>query len=87
MHVAPSSRKELIFSGKETTMLFFLTKKSLPVQADTPDRAIPYPIRTAAGLAKRANRVALASVNDASEVSAPARAASQSTASLNKKGT
>lgn len=67
--------------------LMIYKKRCLPVQADTPDRAIPYPIRTAAGLAKRANRVALVSVNDASEASAPPRAASQSIASLNKKGT
>lgn len=57
------------------------------MQADAPDRAIPYPIKTAAGLTNKAKRVELALVNDAIAVSEPVIAESQSTASLNKKGT
>lgn len=59
----------------------------IPLQADAPVRAMPYPSRTAAGLPKRARRVALVSVNDANELTEPAATESQSTASLNKKGT
>ena len=43
--------------GTEEQMMIY-KKRCLPIQVDTPDRAIPYPIRTAAGLANRANRVA-----------------------------
>ena len=57
------------------------------MQADEPARAIPYPTRTAAGLTKSANKVELFSVNDANALAEPVTAESQSTASLNKKGT
>lgn len=58
----------------------------VPLQADAPARAIPNPIKTATGLTKRASIVELASVNWIIEL-APVAADSQSTESLNKKGT
>lgn len=57
------------------------------MQAEAPVRAMPYPSSTAAGLPNRARRVALDSVKDANALTDPVAVESQSTASLNKKGT
>lgn len=64
-----------------------LHRCEVPLKADAPDRAIPYPIKTAAGLTKRANAVELAVVNSARALALPVAVVNQSTASLNKNGT
>lgn len=64
-----------------------LHRCEVPLKADAPDRAIPYPIKTAAGLTKRAKTVELAVVNSASALALPVAVDNQSTASLNKNGT
>lgn len=59
----------------------------LPLKAAAPERAIPYPINTDAGVAKRANRVEFAAAKEARSPALPVAVVNQSTASLNKKGT
>lgn len=59
----------------------------VPLKAEAPMRAIPYPIKTAAGVAKRAKAVELAAVKEARAVALPEAVVSQSTASLKRKGT
>lgn len=60
---------------------------TLPVQAEAPVRAIPYPARTAAGLTKSAKNTGLEAAKAEILALDPAAAESQSTASLNRKGT
>lgn len=57
------------------------------MKAEAPMRAIPYPIKTAAGVAKTAREVELAVVKAAREVAFPDAVVNQSTASLKRKGT
>jgi hypothetical protein len=59
----------------------------VPLKAEAPVRAIPYPIKTAAGVAKKANAVELEVVKEARAVAFPVAVVSQSTASLKRKGT
>lgn len=58
-----------------------------PLKAAAPDRAIPYPIRTATGVAKRDTADELATVNSARAPAFPVAVVNQSTANLNKNGT
>ena len=57
------------------------------MKAEAPERAIPYPIRTAAGVANKANKVEFAVVKEAREPALPVAVVNQSTASLKRKGT
>lgn len=59
----------------------------IPLKAEAPERAIPYPTKTAAGLTNKAKAVELAVVKEARAVAFPVVVVNQSTASLNKKGT
>lgn len=59
----------------------------VPLKAEAPVRAIPYPIKTAAGVAKRTKAVELAVVKEARAVALPVAVVSQSMASLKRKGT
>lgn len=76
-------RSILLISNKE---LIFHTSV-LPLKAEAPVRAMPYPIRTAEGVAKAATREGFAATKDDIEAPLPVSEPSQSTASLNKKGT
>ena len=62
-------------------------KKEIPLKAEDPARAIPYPTKTAAGLQKIAKAVELAAVKEARALAVPVTVVNQSTASLNMKGT
>jgi len=53
------------------------------LKAEAPERAIPYPIKTAAGVAKSVIIVGV----EATAPALPVAVFNQSTASLNKKGT
>lgn len=64
-----------------------ITSCVVPLKAEAPVRAIPYPIKTETGVAKRANWVELAAVKEASAVALPVAELNQSTASLKRKGT
>lgn len=55
---------------------------AVPLKAEAHERAIPYPIKTAAGVAKRAKAVELGGVK-----TLPVAVVSQSTASLKRNGT
>lgn len=59
----------------------------VPLKAEAPERAIPYPIKTAAGVPNRAKAFELAVVKEARAVAFPVAVVSQSTASLKRKGT
>lgn len=57
------------------------------MKADAPERAIPYPTKTEAGVAKRANAVELLAAKEAKAAAFPEEVVNQSTASLKRKGT
>lgn len=59
----------------------------VPLKAEAHERAMPYPIKTEAGVAKRAKALELAVVKEARAVALPVAVVSQSTASLKRKGT
>lgn len=59
----------------------------IPLNAEAPARAIPYPTKTEAGVKNKAKAVELAVVKEARAVAFPFVVVNQSTASLNKKGT
>lgn len=64
-----------------------ITSCLVPLKAEAPERAIPYPIKTEAGVANRANCVELAAEKDARVPAFPVAVVNQSTASLKRNGT
>lgn len=64
-----------------------MSDSKLPLKAEEPVRAMPYPIRTAEGVAKAATREGFAATKVDIEAPVPVAEASQSTANLKRKGT
>lgn len=59
----------------------------IPLKAAEPVRAMPYPIKTAAGLTKNARAEEFEAVKEARASAFPVVVVNQSTASLKRKGT